>query len=139
MRLFYTLLVFAISLQLAAYLLQAFQIIPNENVTFAFGPAQITDLFSMEKIGLLLSGGAAIGLAGLLLRQSTYAFYAMLLWAIGVMVPIVNEFFLAIPNFINALPIPASVSTPIYLVIGTIVAFAAFMFFIELATQRNVT
>lgn len=139
MRLFYTLLVFGLSLQFSAYLLQVFEICPSGSIPLGVGPDAIAATFSIEVVALLISGNTAITIVALLLRQGTYALYAMLIWSLGVMLPIVRDFFLAIPNFITAMPIPSTVSTPLALVVGAVFAFAGFMFFIELTTQRNVT
>lgn len=147
MRAFYTLLIFGIAFQCASYLLWAFDVDPQ--MSYPLGNvSNISSVFSLTPFSLAFTatGAVAIGLASLLLRAGTYAYYAVLVWVIGTMVPIVQTFFLAIPNTIGAF-IPASANpnpavfpiNPLMIVVGAIFAVAAFFFLVELAAQRNIT
>lgn len=140
MRLFYTLLVFGIALQMSTYLLWSFNVDPQMN--YPLGDINnIAATFTLTPFNIAFTaiGAAVIGLAALLLKVGTYAIYAVLIWVIGTLLPIAQGFFLAIPNSIGAL-IPASAnSAPIMVVIGAIFAFAVFWFFVELASQRNIS
>ena len=118
-------------------------------INYPFGNANVNSLsltFQLTSWGALLSigGSVLIGIASLLLKVGTYAIYAMLLFAIGVFLPIVQSFVLAIPNTIAALvpestnPMPGS-PNPIAVVVGVIVLFAGFMFIMEMVTQRKVS
>jgi hypothetical protein len=102
-----------------------------------------------------IGGSIAIGIAGLLLRQGTYAIYAVLLWAIGNFFPFVRDFFLTIPNTIAALIPPESnpfaypngvfdptvspLTSPLFIIISSIFAFGAFMYMFGLVFQRDMT
>jgi hypothetical protein len=147
-RLFYDMMVFAIAIQLVAYLLWSFNFFGGI-IQYPFGSAadlnNLSNTFSLTSFNALLGiGGAAlIGLAALLLRQGTYAIFACLLWAIGAFFNIVKGFVLAIPNTVAAL-LPSSTNpgtglNPLQVVIGFIVLFAGFMFLFELVIQRNVS
>ena len=147
-RLFYNIMVLAICIQLVSYSLWSFNFFGGL-IQYPFGSAtdlnNLSNMFSITSFNALLGiGGAAlIGLAALLLRQGTYALYAMLLWAIGVFFNIVKGFVLAIPNTVAAL-LPSSTNpgsgvNPLQVVIGFIVLFAGFMFLFEMVIQRNVS
>ncbi len=79
----------------------------------------------------------------LLLKPGTYAIYAMLLVAIGMMFNIVQTFVLAIPQTMAALipedinPIPGS-PNPIGIAIAVVSGYAAFWWFFSLVIQRDV-
>lgn len=144
MKLFWTLLVFGLAFQLGAFLFWAFDVCPL--ITYPMGDVQtVTSTFSIDAFDLMFTGAGivAIGLAGLLLRQGTYAVYAMLIWAIGTIIPVVSNFFLAIPNVLGAL-IPAETNPnpelfvvhPLVFVIVAVFAFAAYWWLFELVTQR---
>lgn len=157
MRMFYTLLVFGISLQIASYLFWAFDVFGGL-VKYPVDIATTMSWFSLEKFQwqfLMGVGGAVgIGLAMLLLRQGTYAIYAILIWVLGVFLPFTSGFFLAIPNTIGAL-IPEDIwnltnpfgadangsypTHPLMVVIVLIFAFAGWIMMMELLTQRNIS
>lgn len=156
MRLFYTLLVFGISVQVASYLFWAFNICPY--VKYPIDMEATMNWFSLESFQwqfLMGVGGAAgIGLAMLLLRQGTYAIYAILIWVLGVFLPFTTGFFLAIPNTIGALipqdlwdmtnPFPVDSSGsypthPLMVVVVLIFAFGGWIMMMELLTQRNIS
>ena len=151
MRLFYDMMLVGISVQLAAYVLWAFNIYGAMGIGYPFGnaPQQLSTLqgwFDLSVYNALLGigGAAVIGVAALLLRQGTYALYAMLIFAIGMFIPIVKNFVLAVPNTVAALlpvetnPTPGLIN-PIQLVIGLMVLFAGFIFIFEMVIQRNIS
>jgi hypothetical protein len=142
MRLFYSIMIFGVAIQIAAFLLMAFQVDPNIQYPVALSPG-IWDInvFSIMFAGV---GGSVIMLAGLLLRQGTYAIYATLIWVIGMLISPIKNFFIAIPNTIfgiftpifNGMNPTPTVENPIITVLVYIVTFAAFWFLVELVTQR---
>ena len=150
MKLFYSMMLLTISIQLTSYLLWSFNFFGGI-IQYPFGSAtdlnNLSNTFSLTSFNALLGiGGAAlIGLAALLLRQGTYAIYAMLIWAIGVFFNVVKGFVLAIPNTVAALlpvetnPLGAGAINPLQVVIGFIILFAGFMFLFELVIQRPVS
>lgn len=145
MKLFYSLLVFGIALQCTCYLFQAFDVLP---VTYPYSITSLEGYFSIENIirevTMAVGGAALIGIIGLLLRQNTYAVYGMAIWGISMFIPVVNDFFLTIPNTLTAL-VPAEIMpegyavNPILVVIGVIFAVSAWLFLMELITQRQIT
>jgi hypothetical protein len=143
MRMFYDILLFSFCLNISAYLLPFFIALPV-STPLSSDPTGFTTTFSVETFTYLTVGGAAIGLAALLFRQGVYALYALLLWAVGVLLPIVRNFLLAVPILLDAVfpkesnplyPAP----NPIALAITAAITFAGFWFLMEFVTQRNVT
>ena len=140
-------LIFGVSLQLFAYILWAFNVLPAMGLAYPYGNADqmnnLNSIFSLNWYTALIGGtGAVIGVAMLLLRQGTYAIYALLIFAIGVFIQVIGPFFLAIPNTIAALlpseTIPSGLGfSPIAVVIGVMFNFALFFFISELVIQRN--
>lgn len=147
MRLFYSFLVFGVAFQLSCYLFWAFNICPF--ITYPIDTSIMANAFAITPFtAMFLAGGAVgIGLAALLLRQGTYALYAILIWVVGVFLTITAPFFLAIPNTITGLLAPlleitnpiAPNPNPLVVVIGLLFTFALFIFAFELVSQRNVS
>lgn len=147
-RLFYTLLTFGVGFQLAAYLFWAFNICPLIVYPFGDSTSAINNAFNITVFDAMFTAIGAVGitLVSLLLRQGTYAIYAVLIWVLGTLLPIVKTFFLAIPNTLGALIPPqlnpnASVFpvNPIVVVISVVFGYAGFWFLMELAAQRDIT
>jgi hypothetical protein len=149
-KLFVNFLVFGIALQLVCYICWAFNLF-NGLIQYPLGTADninsLNSMFSMDWwSGLVGLAGVGISVAALLLRQGTYAVYALLLFALGVFSKIISGFILAIPNTVTALiasvggealnPTPGS-TNPILIFIGAIVVFAGFMYFFGLVIQRE--
>ena len=147
-KLFINALVFGIALQTVCYLFWAFDVFGGLVVYPISNMSSMTSWFDISAFSILvgIGGSIAIGIAGLLLRQGTYAIYAVLLWAIGNFFPFVRDFFLSIPNTISAL-IPSVTNpnpslfpiNPIMIVISSIFAFGAFMYMFGLVFQRDMT
>jgi hypothetical protein len=146
-KLFINFLVYGVSLEAVCYLFWSFNVFGGM-IQYPFGSAadlnSFSNMFSLTSYNALLGiGGAAlIGLAALLLRQGTYALYAMLLWAIGMFFNVVKGVVLAIPNTVSALlpvetnPTPGGIN-PIYTIVVFIVTFAGFMYLFGLVIQRD--
>ena len=150
-KLFVNALVFGLALQMTCYLFWAFDVFGGliaYPISNSASMVSLTGWFDLSAFSWIVGvgGSVAIGLAGLLLRQGTYAVYAILLWALGSFFPFVRDFFLTIPNTISAL-IPASTNpnptlfavNPIMVVISCIFAFGAFMYMFGLVFQREMT
>ena len=153
MKIFWNALIFGIAVQLTTWVFWAFGVfgdvisypVPVTNITTLYGP---TGIFNITAFGTMvgIGGAAVIGVAGILLRQGTYALYAMTLWGIGQFFPIVSGFFLAIPNTMSAL-LPAVTNpnptlfpvNPIMVVVSVIFAFGAFTFMFGLVFNRELT
>jgi hypothetical protein len=147
-KLFINFLVYGVALESVCYLFWQFNVFGGL-IQYPLGSAadlnSLNNMFSLTSFNALLGiGGAAlIGLAALLLRQGTYALYAMLLWAIGMFFNVVKGIVLAVPNTVAAFlpgasnPTPGGIN-PIFTVIALILTFAGFMYLFGLVIQRDV-
>lgn len=143
--LFKNILLFGLCINVAIYLMGAFNIDPQYQLPGSL--STLTSWFDLSPFNLMFTGATAavIGLASLLLRNGTYAIYAMLLAALGMIIAPVQAFIMAIPNLLGAL-LPAETNpnpalfpiNPIIVVIGLIYAFAAYWFIFGLVVQRDV-
>lgn len=139
-------IVFGFAFQLAAAVFWTFNVVPYVNYPLG-NINDLTNFFSITPFDLMFTGSGivVIGLAGLLLRQGTYAIYAILIWAIGTIIPLIRNFFLAIPNTIGGLlnlvtasyADAATYVTVIVAVFSAIFVFAGFWWLFGLATQRG--
>ena len=105
MRLMYNIILFAVFVNLAIWLVQIFGLIPA-GVAAEYDPIGIKNMFTLDifvKNFMWAGIGVAAGLAGLLLRQNTFALYALVIFAVASFVPIVSNFIYAVPNLINAI------------------------------------
>jgi hypothetical protein len=138
-------MLFGVCLQLAAYLTWSFNVFGN-TIVYPLGTA--ADLTNINNIFSINLWSALVGLAGigvsvvaLLLRQGTYAIYAMLIFAFGIFFKVVSTFVLAIPNMLTAIlasaNVPAGATTPLQIAIGVMMTFAGFIYLAELAVQRK--
>lgn len=155
MKLMYNIILFGIVLNISVWLIQVFGLAPME-LPAKYNPLDLTSVFSLDVftrnftwVGI----GAAAGIAGLLLRQNTYALYALIILAVATFIPIVNTFIFAIPNMIDAVmylypefnPF-SSVATGVFagtnpyslmfIAVGT---FAAFFFLMDKVTGGQTT
>ncbi len=147
MKLWYNLMLFTIFVNIAMYLLQVFGVV-GVSTAPQYSPMTLYTKFSIDvfvrNFTLTGVGSVAIMLAGLLLRQGTYALYAMTVFAICTFIPIISDFLLAIPNLIDSV-IPAAMNplypaaNPIGLIFTAIFGFAAFMFLMERITGGPLT
>lgn len=147
-KIFISALIFGVALQVTCYLFWAFNAFGGI-MNYPLGDvSSVTNVFSLNVNSGLLSviGISVIGVAALLLRQGTYAIYAMIIFAIGCMFTVFQTFFLAIPNTIGALippeanPNPSVFSVnPIIIAISAIFLFSAWMYFFGLVIQRDAT
>lgn len=145
-KFFTNLLVLGLCINCALYIFGAFNIDPQYQVPGSL--SAMTSWFDLSPFNLMFTGATAvaIGLAALLLRQGTYAIYAMLLWALGMVIVPIQSFILAIPNLLGAL-LPASTNpdptlfpiNPITVVISLLFAFGAYWFLFGLVIQRDLS
>jgi hypothetical protein len=149
-KFFTNLLVLGLALNSVIYLFGVYNVDPQ--VHFPFTAINTwTDWFDISVWGILLTGGtmAAIGLAAVLLRQGTYAIYAMLLVGLTMIIKPIQDFVLAIPkaiatwlpNSTNPLPPDANgvyPPNPIFIVISLFFVFAAYWFIFGLVIQRDI-
>lgn len=149
-KFFTSLLVLGLALSAVIYLFGTFNVDPQVHFPFT-NLTTWTGWFSIDPWGLLLTGAVAgvIGLAAVLLRQGTYAIYAMLLAALGMVIKPIQDIVLAIPKAIgtwlpdstNPLPMNPDGTyppNPIFIVISLFFVFAAYWFIFSLVIQRDV-
>ena len=101
-------------------------------------PLDITNTFSLAVFGSLTAGGAILGVIAIVLRQYVYAAGVLLIWVIGLLLPIVWWFIAGLPMMLAAVLAPFDLTW----LITTIVAFATvhlFFFLAEIAAGRQVT
>ena len=148
-KLFLNIFIFGLSLNIVIFLFGVFGVDPQVKMPF-MDLSTWSSWFPVSAWEWLLTGAAIAGitLAAVLLRQGTYAIYALLIAALGLILKPVREFILAIPNAIgawlpdstNPLPPVGGVypPNPITVVIIAIFSFAAFWFIFGLVIQRDV-
>lgn len=105
MKLMYNIILFGVVFNFAVWIVQIFGLAPMD-LPAKYNPLDVANIFSLEVftrnftwVGI----GAAAGIAGLLLRQNTYALYALVILAVATFIPIVNTFIYAIPNMIDTI------------------------------------
>ncbi|MFA5365968.1 MAG: hypothetical protein WC325_12365 [Candidatus Bathyarchaeia archaeon] len=153
MKILVNFLIFAMALQIVCYLFWVFNVFGGL-IKYPLGDtSQLSNIFSISAFDAVvgIGGAVGIGLAMLLLKQGTYAIYAMLLWAIGVIFKVIQTFILVIPNTIGALlpnaanPLPPDPTTGVYptnplvVVVVLIFTFGAWWYMFGLVIQRDVT
>ncbi len=101
----YNIIVIAFFLNLSIWAIQVFGLAPI-NLPAKYNPFDLQNIFSIDVFARNFTWvgiGVAAGLAGLLLRQNTYALYALVIFAVATFIPIINTFIYAIPNMIDAI------------------------------------
>jgi hypothetical protein len=144
MKLAYSAITALVSLQLAVYLLESFNMLAPFTFTSPPDP-NIAGVFSLSAMSLALLGGGAAAIllvGGLLLRQGTYAIYALLLYGLGVLIPQIQGFITAIPRMFELLKGAGLVIPDAYLsiIIGfftAIIAYGAWWLIVGVITQRE--
>lgn len=152
--LFVNLMLLGLAMSIAIYIFGVYNIDPQ--VHFPFTPLQNwTDWFSITPWGLLITGVGTVlaGLVAVLFRQGTYAIYAMLIAALGLIITPIQQIVTAIPTAIGMwLPAEANPlaytngvynssytgANPIVIVLDLLFIFAAFWFIFGLVIQRDV-
>lgn len=154
-KLFTSLLLFGLAVNIIIYLFNAFHFNPLHQTEF-MDLTQWQNWFAPSVVNIAIFGGsaAAITVVSLLFRQGTYALYALLIAMLGIIIRPVGDIVLAVPNAIgnwlppesnplaytNGVYNPASTAiNPITVVIGLIYAFAAFWFLFGVVLQRDVS
>jgi hypothetical protein len=126
-------MIFWLALNLAAFSINASGIIPNYSQEPSYDPTSIASTFN---ITTLLALGAGIGIGGLVAivtKQNIWSIGAILVWSLGVLIPLVRDFFLGVPLMFVRLGVPWYVTTSL----GALIAFTYFFFFVGVVTQRD--
>ncbi len=145
-KLFVNFLFLTVAIQSVAYLFWVFDI-SGGKLQYPVDLSTLQNLFSpLDTYSVLIGiGGAAlIGLAALLLKQGTYAVYALLIWGIGIMFNVVRTFVIVIPNTLAAF-LPESTNpligqtNPLIMVVLFWFMFGAWLAFFGYVIQREAT
>ena len=132
----YSLMVFYLCLNMAAYIINQSGAFIESQLLY-INPFDVSNQFSLTVFGGLLAGGAIIGVIALITRQYVYASVALVIWVIGLLLPVAQWFLLGTPIILAAL-LPSEISYLTY-VVSAFFAFIFFMFMIEIASQRQIT
>ena len=132
----YSLMIFVVCLNMSAFIINESGALVQSQ-TLYISPFDVQNQFSLGLFGALGVGGAILGLASLLTRQYVYAAGALLIWIIGIFLPIGQWLLLGTPIILAAL-LPAEVAY-ISHVVTAFFALVLFMFLAEIVGQRQIT
>jgi len=129
-------MVFVVCLNLAGFIIQqsgAFMVSKELYIS----PLDVTNQFGLTAFWALLAGAGAIGVIGIIFRQNIFALGALLVWVVGVLLPVSQWFLIGTPVMLGVL-LPTEVG---YLssVVSAFFAIIFFMFLIEIIGQRQIT
>jgi hypothetical protein len=147
----YNIFLIVLAVNVACWIVQVFNLVPF-SLPPEFSPTDIASMFTLNRFlnNFLYSGVAVVaGLATLLLRQNTFALYALVIFIVGLFLPLVSGFITAIPRLIEGImalypaynPFEGSMlgfTNPYSIVIMAFGAFAAFMFIVGQVSGREV-
>jgi len=148
----YSLMVFYLCVNMAAYIINQSGAFIESQLLY-INPFDVSNQFSLTVFGGLLIGGGIIGVIALITRQYVYASVALVVWVIGLILPVAQWFLLGTPIVLNALIPVGTDGKPVLLpveindvwvsgftlIIVAFFAFIFFMFMIEIASQRQIT
>jgi hypothetical protein len=147
----YSIFLLTLAVNMACFLVQIFDLVPF-SLPAEFSPTDIAGMFTLENFlrNFIYSGVAVVaGLATLLLRQNTFALYALVIFVVGLFLPLVSGFIKAIPNLIEGVmalypeynPFSGSMlgfTNPYSIVLFAFGCFAAFMFIVGQVSGREI-
>jgi hypothetical protein len=132
----WSLIWFLICLSVAAFIIATAQMLPNTSI-LVYNPSDFSSMFSIAVFGSFVAGGTITGIISLITKQYVFASVALLLWVIGIMLNIAGSFVANLPLILGFI-IPSElwfISTSLEALVGVIL----FVFFVEIATQRQIT
>ena len=132
----FSLFLFVICLNMSAFIINQSGMIVTSQLLY-ISPFDVSNQFNLILFAGVGIGGAISGIIGLLTRQYVYAAGALLIWVIGIMLPILQWFLIGAPIILAAL-LPSELGFISY-VVEAFFYFILFMFMVEVATQRQVT
>jgi len=148
MKFMYNILLLGLAVNLCIWLVQVFALAPAV-LPAKYSPLDLGAMFSVDVFvrNFMWTVGAAMaaGVAAILLRQNTYALYALTIFVVGAFIPVINNFIFAFPNLIDSIMYlypeynpfsgvltgPFAGTNPYSLVLVAIGYFAAFFFLID--------
>ena len=132
----YSLMMFVVCLNMSAFILSQSGAMTSSQELY-ISPFDLSNQFSLTVFGALGVGGTILGLASLLTRQYVYAAGALLIWIVGVFLPIGQWFLLGAPIMLGAI-LPPEVGYLTH-VVTAFFALILFMFLAEIVGQRQIT
>ncbi len=126
---------FYVCCNLAAFVLHASGLYPTGSELYA-NATDITSTFSLSIFVGLGIGGGLLGIIALLTKQASYASFALLIWAVGIFLPIAQWFIAGVPIAL-ALMLPSELWF-IASVIEAMCIMLFFIFFLGIVTQRHI-
>lgn len=132
----YSLLLFYLCLNLAAFILVSTDIIPVGD-WIEHTPTDISAMFSLTTFSALVAGGTIGGLVALLTRQYALSAGLILVWCVGILYEPISWVLIGVPKILNAI-LPAELSV-LGTVVGVLTSVVFFMFFIEVLGGRTIT
>jgi len=156
MKFMYNIILLGFLLNLCVWLVQIFALAPAD-LPAKYNPLDLQNMFSVDIFvrNFMWTVGAAMaaGVAAILLRQNTYALYALTIFVVGAFIPIVNNFIFAFPNLIDSIMFmypqynpfssvlsgPFAGTNPYSLVFVAVGYFAAFFFLIDIIRGGQTT
>jgi len=134
----YSVILFILCLNIAAWLLVQSETLPVGQELY-YSPTDLSTIFSIDAftIEALAIGGGLAGIIAWLTKQYVFASLALVIWVISIMFNIGKGLLLGVPIMLATL-LPEEL---IYLsqAVTALFAFILFMFFIEIASQRQIT
>lgn len=132
----YSLMIFYLSLNIAAFIISESGAFVGSQ-TLYINPLDVSNQFSLVIFTAIAGAGTIGGLIALYTRQYLFVAGALLIWIIGLLVPIGQWILIGTPIILATL-LPTEIS---YLsaVVSAFFAFIFFMFLIEIAGQRPIT
>jgi hypothetical protein len=143
---------FALLVSLAVWLVDVFALSPV-TLPAEYTPDSIMGMFSLNLFRnnfMYVGVGVAAGLAGLLLRQNTFALYALVIFAVASFIPIISNVIYALPNMIDTImtlypaynPFASTGgvlggTNPYSLLLAAIGGFAAWIFLMDMVSGRQ--
>jgi hypothetical protein len=131
---------YILSLNIASWILSLSGAVPSSRLLW-LNATDITTTFGLTIFGGVALGGGLAGLLSVFTNKSVYAMGILVIWIIGIMLPI-GIWFLNGTSLLITGMIPVEVAASLWYVpvgINALFTFVTFMFFVELASQRNIT
>jgi len=132
----YSLILFVVCLNLSAFVINQSGVMMHSQALY-ISPFDIQNQFSLTIFGALGVGGSILGLAALLTRQYVYAGGALLIWIIGIFLPIGQWILFGTPLILSVL-LPPEIAYVSH-VVTAFIALILFMFLAEVVSQRYIT
>jgi hypothetical protein len=151
MKLMYNIMFFALLVSLSAWLVDTFALVPT-TLPAEYTPDSIMSMFSLNLFQnnfMYVGVGVAAGLAGLLLRQNTFALYALVIFGVASFLPILSNIIYALPRMIDTIMVMypeynpfanagmLSGTNPYSLFLAAIAGFAAWIFIMDMISGRQ--